>query len=164
MKFFENRIGLDISWYKQNSIDQIFSVPSSASSGFNAVLKNAGEIEKTGFEIMLTANPINTSGFNWDIQLNFAKNTNTVVALAQGVDNISLGGFTGASIRAVAGLPYATIFGKGFLRDDNGNLVISNDTNDTYGYGFPLADPEERAFGSATPDWTMGLRNTFSYE
>ncbi|MBS1537849.1 MAG: SusC/RagA family TonB-linked outer membrane protein [Bacteroidetes bacterium] len=163
LKFFENRLGLDISYYKQNSVDQIFSVPVAASSGFNAVLMNAGEMENKGFEVMLTANPINTAGFNWDAQINFAKNTNTVVALTEGVENIFLGGFEGASVRAVAGLPYATIFGKGFLRDANGNLVISNDTNDANN-GFPMLDPKEKAFGSATPDWTMGFRNTFSYE
>ncbi|MFN8361851.1 MAG: SusC/RagA family TonB-linked outer membrane protein [Candidatus Kapaibacterium sp.] len=163
LKFFENRLGLDISYYKQNSVDQIFSVPVAATSGFNAVLKNAGEIENKGIEVMLTANPIDMSGFRWDAQVNFAKNTNTVVALTDGVENIFLGGFEGASVRAVAGLPYATIFGKGFLRDANGNLVISNDTNDANN-GFPMIDPQEKAFGSATPDWTMGFRNTFSYE
>ncbi|MBI3259547.1 MAG: SusC/RagA family TonB-linked outer membrane protein [Ignavibacteriae bacterium] len=163
LRFFENRLGLDISYYKQNSVDQIFSVPTAATSGFNAVLKNAGEMENKGIEVMLTANPINTGGFNWDTQVNFAKNTNTVIALTDGVENIFLGGFEGASVRAVAGLPYATIFGKGFLRDANGNLVISNDTNDANN-GFPMLDPKEKAFGSATPDWTMGFRNTFSYE
>jgi TonB-linked SusC/RagA family outer membrane protein len=163
LRFFENRLGLDISYYKQNSVDLIIGVPIAASSGYSSIVKNAAEIENKGIEIILTANPINTGNFNWDAQINFAKNTNTVLSLTEGVDNIFLGGFQGASTRAVVGLPYATIYGKGYFRDNNGNLVINTDKTDP-NYGFPIIDTKEKAFGSATPDWRMGIRNTFSYE
>jgi hypothetical protein len=89
--------------------------------------------------------------------LNYSRNRNEVVELAEGVDQVFLGGFTGASTRAVVGVPYGTIFGFGFYRDASGARVIDED-------GFPILDPNERPFESAMPDFTVGFRNTFTYK
>lgn len=166
LRFFNNLFGIDFTYYDQTSRDQIFSVPVAGSTGFTSLIANNGEINNNGIEIVLTATPLNMDGFRWDATVNWAKNNNKVVSLAEGVDNITLGGFSGATIRAVAGQPYGTIFGFGWLRDKNGNVVIENDSNSVSGtpVGFPILDPAEKAFGSSNPDWQMGFRNTFSYQ
>lgn len=163
VRFFENRLGLDLTYYDQTSKDQIFGVPVAASSGYLSQIKNAGEINNNGFEIVLNATPLIIDEFRWDLTVNFTKNNIEVISLAPGVDNIFLGGFEGSSVRAVAGLPYGSIFGFGWLRNENGDVVIDDDPNSA-GYGYPILDPEEKAFGSANPDWMMGFRNTFSWK
>jgi hypothetical protein len=131
-------------------------VPSS--TGYDETYTNAAEMTNKGFEIMAFGRPVETkSGFSWDIMVNWAKNTNEVTKLADGVDNIFVGGFEGSSIRAVEGEAYGSIFGFGWYRDNNGAVVIGED-------GYPILDPNERSFGSAQPDWTMGIRNSFSYK
>lgn len=163
IRFFENRLGLDFTYYDQTSKDQIFGVPVAASSGYLSQIKNAGEINNNGFEIVLNATPVIIDEFRWDLTVNFTKNNIEVISLAPGVDNIFLGGFEGSSVRAVAGLPYGSIFGFGWLRNDNGDIVIDDDPNSA-GYGYPILDPNEKAFGSANPDWMMGFRNTFTWK
>jgi TonB-linked SusC/RagA family outer membrane protein len=166
VRFFDNRLGLDFTWYDMTSEDQIFAVPLAGSTGFLSEIRNAGSIQNSGIEFVLTATPILTtlgdSEFRWDFTTNFTMNKNQVVSLAPGVDNIFLGGFEGSSIRAVAGQPYGTIYGFGWVRDDKGNVVIDSDP-DSDNYGYPILDPIEKAFGSSNPDWLMGITNTFSW-
>lgn len=157
-KFFDGRIGADVTFYKGNSVNLIFPVPIARSSGYSSIITNSGELSNKGIELVLSASPLRSSkGFNWDIEYIFTKNVNEVVKLAGGVENIFLGGFEGANIRAVAGEPYGSMYGTGFYHDADGNTIIGAD-------GYPLADPNERSFGTSAPKWTMGLRNTVSFK
>lgn len=165
LAFLENLFSLDLTFYNQVSKDQIFSVPVARTSGYYAVVFNAGQISNKGFEAVLNINPINTADWRWDINVNFSTNKNMVDELYEGIDNIFLGGFAGSSIRIVAGKPYGTIFGFGWLRDSTTGKVIIDDNKSSKFYGFPIIDEnEEKAFGSANPDWLMGIRNSISWK
>ncbi|OWY19375.1 SusC/RagA family TonB-linked outer membrane protein [Sphingobacteriales bacterium UPWRP_1] len=157
-KFFNGRLGFDATYYSGESVDLIFPVPVARSSGYSSIVTNSGRMTNKGWEIVLSATPVRTgSGFNWDVEYVFTRNRNVVEELAEGVPTIILGGFEGANIRAVAGEPYGSMYGTGFYYDAEGNRVIGSD-------GYPLADPDERSFGTYQPDWTMGLRNTLSFK
>ncbi len=157
LRFLNNRIGLDVTYYDNLSSKVILTAPVAPSAGFTNQVINAAELSNKGLEVVLTGSPVRGSDFNWDIVANFTRNKNEVEQLTDGVENVFLGGFTGASTRAVAGFPYATIFGFGFYKDASGTTVIGED-------GFPIIDPRERAFASAQPDFILGLRNTFTYK
>ncbi|MGB0982965.1 MAG: SusC/RagA family TonB-linked outer membrane protein [Saprospiraceae bacterium] len=156
-RLFNDRVGFDISYYSIQSRDVIIRVPVAPSSGFEFFVDNAASLSNTGIEAIVNVTPVKTNGFRWDATFNFTRNRNEVKELAEGVDNVFLGGFTGASTYAVTGQAYSTIYGFGFYRDADGNKVIGSD-------GFPIIDPTERAFDSALPDWTLGFRNTFTYK
>lgn len=157
LRFFRNRLGLDFTYYNSQSKDIILAVPITASTGYQNFIQNAGRLENKGIEVVLNATPVRTKSFNWDMNINFARNTNEVLELAEGVDQVFLGGFIGSSTRAVVGVPYGTIFGFGFYQDADGNRVIGPD-------GFPLADDNEKPYESALPDFTLGFRNTLSFK
>lgn len=158
LKFFNNRLGFDVAYYKDNSKDLILNVPLAPSSGYTGSVLNAAELETKGIELMVNATPVKTNGFSWDINLNFSKIKNKVLKLAEGVDNVFIGGFEGAAIRAVVGESYGTMYGFGWYRDASGAVVIGSD-------GFPLLDDRsEQALGNTAPDWTMGLRNTLEWK
>lgn len=169
MNFLNDRVGFDFTYYNSTGYDQIFSVPINVSTGYWRQVMNAGQISNKGFELLFNMTPVLEKDFRWDLMLNFAKNTNNVDKLAEGVDNLFLGGFVSASVRAVAGLPYGSIFGGGFLRDDNGNLVIDDqeffeedgEQIPNPNYGYPIITGEEYSFGTYLPDWTMGITNSF---
>lgn len=163
LRFLNNRLGLDATIYKSNSVDQIFAVQVATSSGYRSVIKNAGEVENKGIELVLNATPVKTKSFRWDLQLNWTLNRNTVISLDDDVENLFLGGFEGSSIRNVAGQPFGQIYGGTWLRDDNGNIVIENDTNSAY-FGYPIASGTEAVIGNPNPDWLAGLRNTLSWK
>lgn len=159
MKFWQNRIGLDVTRFSQRSTDIIISVPIAGASGFTNVARNAGVLESTGWEWNLNFTPVRKGDFKWDINFNGARIRNNVIQLAPGVQNISLGPFTTAQGRIQAGLPYGTMFANTLLRTAEGQLVV-NPTN-----GLPYLDPRGlQNVGDPNPRWTGGVTNNFSYK
>lgn len=157
-KFFKGRLGADITYYNTLSEDVILPLQLSSTTGYSNFIANAATISNTGIELVLDATPIRTgSGFAWDLAVNFTAMENTVDELAEGIDNYGLEGFTSTSADLVAGQPYSVIYGNGFQRNDNGDMLIGAD-------GWPLQDPTKSALGDPNPDWTAGIRNTFSFK
>src|SRR5690606_25974446 len=71
LQLFKNLIGLDVTYYNNNSRNQIISLPTSDAFGYNSKLINAGEINNQGIEVTLTANPVKTRDFDWNSSINF---------------------------------------------------------------------------------------------
>ncbi len=161
--FINNRLYVDYAYFSTVTEDQIFAVPISPSTGYQQELRNAGKMETVGHEFTLKAVPVVRSGFKWNIVMNFTKYTNEVVELAEGVNDIYLGGFTTPSIRAIPGNPYPSVFGIGYLRDDNGNIVVLDDPFSPY-HGMPLSDPVSKRVGDVQPNYVVGFSNTFEYK
>ncbi len=175
LRFFRNRLGLDITWYRSNSKDQIIPVPVSEATGFSSFVLNAGEVQNQGLELVLRATPVQASDFSWDILVNYANNQNEVVAIREGIEEIFLGssfGYAGstASTRLIVGQPYANIYGRSFARyyedpsEDDG-LTLATDRPILIGEdGFPVIDTEQRILGNATPAWFGSITNTFRWK
>ncbi len=166
LKFLKNRIGIDVAYYRKKSIDQILAVPVSSTTGFGSIVLNAGEITNHGVEVQLNATPVKARNFTWDIMINWAANRSLVGELYPGVDQVGLGGYTGAVASAMKGQPYGAIFGNKYLRDAQGNMVIEDRPSEGAGkYGFPIPDLSKSvSLGSFNPDWISGIGNTFTYK
>ncbi|MEF8812179.1 MAG: hypothetical protein V5A47_14725, partial [Bacteroidales bacterium] len=135
------------------------------SSGFTSAFLNAGAMETTGFDVMLNVTPVQTQNFSWDFSVNFSNPETVVKELAPGVDNIGLGGFVSAQIRAVEGDPYRSIYTTEFLKDEQGRMVINDDPSQPdYLHGAPIWDQEMKSVGKVPPRYTAGLTNTFSFK
>lgn len=161
--FFTNRIRFEGSYYDRLSKDQIFQAPVAGSSGAVSRLVNAGAMRNRGFELLLELTPVKVGGFSWDIGGTFTRNRNTVESLTDGVDNIRLAGFSSPGIYIVRDQGYGVIWGSRYERDDQGRVIIDDDP-ESAGYGLPLSvSTELGVIGSVLPDWTAGLRNTFTY-
>lgn len=160
LKALDNRIGVDLAYYKKNSKDQILKIDVPSATGFKKKMINAGNIENKGVEIALTATPVITpSGFVWDTQLNWSKNNNKVVSLTDDTKEqiLSDASVTFMKIVAHEGGSYGDIYGYGYLRDDAGNMVIGKD-------GVPIKTNDMILLGNNQPDWMMGWTNTFSFK
>ncbi len=156
-KFWRNRVGLDVTYYNKVSSNQILDVNISQTTGFNSKLLNAGKIENKGIEVQLSATPVKVGDFQWDVAVNWARNQNKVVELADGLTTYTLGTVRGMTIEARVGQPYGTFFGQGFARDPSGNIIYDKS-------GYPTLNPTRRILGSFTPKWLGGLQNTFTYK
>ncbi|SMC70339.1 SusC/RagA family TonB-linked outer membrane protein [Pedobacter africanus] len=157
LKFFKNRLGIDAAYYDKVSRNQILPQEVSGASGYVDRMINAGEILNRGIEVTLNATPIQTEAFSWDIAVNFAKNRYKLKSIAEGVDNIFLAGFESPQIRADKDYGYGVIWGTRFARNDQGKMLIDDD-------GLPIVADDLGPIGNVTPDWTGGIRNTFSYK
>jgi len=163
LRFFQNRLGFDLTYYIQKSKDQILPVPVAQSSGFNTFVLNAGEIENKGFEALVNIVPVKTEDFRWDLTLNFSTVDAEVLSLPEGIDEIIFAdsGFAGVISKLEVGGAPGDLFGYVWERDENGNRIIRED-------GFPrvVADsPSDRVkVGNALPDWLGSLSSTAKYK
>lgn len=158
MGMFKNRVTFDVSYYNRKTVDLITPVDVSSSSGASSIWMNAGDMVNKGIEASLNVIPVKSEDFSWRLGFNFAKNKNEVLKLAEGVDYLQLASMQASiSIGAQVGEAYGVIRGTGFVYDDNGNKVVG--ANGQY-----LASPTTTVIGNMNPDWTGGVKNTFSYK
>lgn len=158
LRFFKNRVGLDFTYYNASTINQILPVQISVATGFITRIINAGEIKNKGVEIFVNAAPVAGKNFRWDLTLNFSKNKSKVVSLADGIETLTLlDTYNGAVIEARVGQSYGNIVGLPFLRNENGDRVLTEQ-------GAWQRGSEPVVFGNVQPDWLGGITNTFSYK
>ena len=159
LRFFKGRLGIEATYYQQQSKDIIFAVPLSSTSGFNSVNRNIGTSEAKGFELLITSTPLKVGGFTYSNSFNYSRVRNKVLELAPGVTFIQLGGFTDPGTRLIAGQPYGVIFGTKFLRQDGdtGPLLLT-------AQGRPQTSLDLGVIGNPNPNWTGGFTNTFNYK
>ena len=160
LRFLNDRLGVDITYYKQNSEDQIIPVPVSNTTGFARFVTNAGEIENTGWELLINGTPIKTKDFTWEASLNWSTVKSEVVSIAEGVDEIPFfdAGFVGIVNKLIPGGSAGDLFGYNYVKNEDGRLVIDDN-------GFPFIRTDTLLHvGNALPDWIGGLTNTFQYK
>ncbi len=157
LRFVQNRVGLDITYYDSKSLDQIVPAPIAGSSGFQQQIQNSGSIENKGLEIALNLTPVKTKNWKWDVGVNWSRNKSEVKSISPGVDVLFLGGFEGSAIYAVTGQQYGSIYGGRWLRDGNGNIVIDQS-------GYPIQDAQVGVIGDVNPKWIAGVNTTVSWK
>jgi iron complex outermembrane receptor protein len=176
MKFLNNRFGFDVSVYKNNTYDQILSVPVPEESGVTAQMINAGNIESKGVELVINTTPVKSQDFEWNVDLNWSKNKNLIKSLTAGVSKYELPTQMGGTY-AIVGKSYGVFLSKYDFKyyqatDAQGNKV-DNPSNGqkvlvwddgTKSVNYANAYPEEREVGHITPDWTGGVTNTVTYK
>jgi len=158
-KMFGNRFGFDISAYKKNTSDQILPVQISTATGYNFKYVNAGEMENKGLELALFGTPVQTKDFEWNINVNWAKNKNKVVSLFEDGENLLLFSAWSTAINARKGQPYGTITGTDFIYDDaTGKKVVGTDGK------YLRTSSTTEVIGNIQADWIGGVNNSFKYK
>ena len=162
LKLFNNRLGLDLTYYAKLSSDQILRAQISDAGGYLTRLINVGESRNQGLEMLVNFSPLKSSNFNWNFSVNAAYNVTKVLNLGSSVSDkqitVGTGDFTG-ELRQVVGKPMGQLFGFGYLRDTlTGRQVFDA------GNGRPLRTANQISFGSALPTWVGGITNSFSYK
>ena len=160
LKFFNNRLGLDLTYYNQTSKDQIIGLASSSTSGYTSRLINAGKIQNKGVEIALNGRVLAIKDFAWDAGINFSKNSNKVLELVEGTNYFELAdaSWANVSVGAEVGEDFGSIKGTDFKRNANGDILIDGTT------GMPLFEEQTKTLGNASWDWTGGFYSTFTYK
>ncbi|ULT25580.1 TonB-dependent receptor [Sphingobacterium sp. E70] len=158
MKFFGNRLGFDLTLYKSNTVNQLLFLGLPMASGYSRQYINAGDIENRGLELQLMATPIKSEHFSWETTLNFASNTNKIIALhdktkrANITDNNRY-----ATVVVNEGEKYGDLYGYAWKRDpQRGKFVVD-------GSGLPVVEANQK-LGNFNPKALLGWSNSFSYK
>lgn len=156
-RFFNNRIGVDVSVYDKQSSDLLVDLPLDPASGYTVTTINAAEVSNKGVEAQLNIIPVKTKDFTWDMTFNYTRNVNEVISIADGVDNVVIAGFNGLGNYAFPGEPFGAIFGTAFERGPNGRLLVQ--ANGEYQ---TKNDPE--IIGDPNPNYQANWLNSISYK
>jgi hypothetical protein len=156
---FNNRLGFDVAWFQNKAFDQILPLPVSFANGALAKTQNAGELTTKGFEVSINATPIKTTNFSWDLSLNWSNPWTKVTALAEGIENITMGRAQGGvSINAPLNGDYGSIWTSDYVYDSNGQRIVGENG------AYLVTDTPTYNQGSFQADWTAGMNNTLNYK
>ncbi|WP_194774758.1 SusC/RagA family TonB-linked outer membrane protein [Pararhodonellum marinum] len=163
LRFFSNRLGLDVAYYSRRTTDDILATGISSTSGFGSTTVNIGELTNRGVELLLSVNPVRSANFNWDLSLNFASNISNVVSLGTNaagdpIEFINLGQsrLMREQIRHVVGQPLGMIAGFRHL-EENGQRVYTDE-------GYPVTTPGLETLAEGRHPISAGLFNNMSYK
>lgn len=184
-RFLNNRLGLDVAYYKKNSFNQILDLSTASESGISSTTVNAGNIQNQGIELLLTATPIKTRNFNWNATVTFTRNKNKILELVPGTTQKSLELAFGADVQAyaVVGQEYGTVItgyafatyqardaeGKPIDNVNNGKRVIGGAPYGTTGnyYTFMRSqdyDGTQKTLGNIMEKFMIGTIQQLSYK
>lgn len=159
-RFFDNRLGLDFTWYHSMTKNQIMKVPTSGA--WESKWINAGRILNKGIELMVYATPVKTKDFNFDLNINLSHNRSIVKELHESAKYMEFKGEdkllvrVGAEEGGLLGDIYPIIT---YLKDANGNILVEDDGRPKKGY-----NKNREKIGNIQPDLLMSVTPTFSYK
>ncbi|MCG9791833.1 SusC/RagA family TonB-linked outer membrane protein [Flavobacterium algicola] len=162
LRFFRNKLSLDVNVYQKRTDDLIINnMRLSYGTGYVLSAFNFGSVQNRGLEITLTAAPIKTKDFSWDVLFNFTKTDSELLSLPSTLpeyytsDTWLYGNVRGGTR---VGSPLTTFTGYTNLKNDNGDILI-NPLN-----GQPLRDQTFPIVGDRNPDFMIGFQNSFTYK
>lgn len=160
LKFFQNRLAVDIAWFNRKTSNEIMNGSLSIASGGTGGFVGTGSTMNTGLEIQLRGVIIKNADFEWSSTLNFTNIKNEIVStdannniLQLGYNRASLGN---AFTAFVPGLPGPQIMAYDYRRNSNGDIVVD-------GNGVPLRG-DLKPQGTVLPTTFGGLMNQLSYK
>lgn len=183
LRFLNDRIGLDFTYYNKNAKNEIFSVSTAIESGVSSRIVNGGKISNKGIEIVLRATPVRTNDFEWTTLVNYTRNRNYVDELPEGVASQQLSLAFGSDVYSMAkpGYAYGTIAtpygyatyqakdgdGNSVDHPSNGKRVLGAASNGSTGYTFLRSGSYgqgDKILGTAMEKYLLSNINTLTYK
>ncbi|MEO6348642.1 MAG: SusC/RagA family TonB-linked outer membrane protein [Aquaticitalea sp.] len=164
VRFFKDRLNLDVTYYNADTKDQIISLPIAISSGYNQQVVNGGKVNTQGVEIVLGVIPIKTDNFKWNSTFNFSTNRSVIKELPQADGRLTLAYsriYDSANqtvwFQVEEGGRIGDIYGTGYTKNENGDFIL--DANGRY-----IANNTLQKIGNYNPDFMLGWNNSFNYK
>ena len=179
MGFFDNRITLEVDYYRKITDDLLLAVAIPGQVGANATtqLQNLGSVKNEGFEFALNTTNIQNDNFTWESSLSISSNDSEILEL-DGTDFIvlqSTGNQGGNSGRLIVGESLPAFVGATYLGTyKTAEEIIADGREGRSFIGGPryedlngdgnINDEDFVVLGDPIPDFYGGFRNTFNYK
>lgn len=157
IRLFKNRFGIDFTYYNSSTVNQILSINIPATSGYTSKIINAGKMKSYGYELMVSATPVQTKTWKWDVNLNWGLNRTECVKLDEAVKRYTLGETRIASVVVEEGGQFGDIVARSaFKRDAKGNMLVDDN-------GFPIKETD-KVIGNMLPKWTGSVGTSLQWK
>jgi TonB-linked SusC/RagA family outer membrane protein len=158
LSMFKERLTIDLTLYTGNTKNQILSRIIDRSSGYTTAVINAGQINNKGIEFTLNATPVQTTNFKWSTSIIYSSNKNTIVNLPDSNVVLYKGPQGGTEIIAKPGGSMGDLYGIGFERSPDGQVVYDPTT------GFAKLTSDVIYLGNTTPKGRVSWGNKVNYK
>ena len=164
LRFLDDRLNLDVTYYNALTENQILSLPIALSSGYNEQVLNGGEVRTKGWEIVIGVEPIRTKDLRWLTTFNFNANKAIVESLPIEVDRLTLAYSRVYNsqnqtvwFQVAEGDQIGDMWGTGYEKNENGEFIIGSD-------GRFIVDNSLKKLGNYNPDFMLGFSNQLKYK
>nr|WP_321356953.1 SusC/RagA family TonB-linked outer membrane protein [uncultured Draconibacterium sp.] len=174
MEFLKGRIGLEMTYYKQDIEDLLLARTLSPSTGANYRVENVGTMTNKGFELMLKAGIIRKKDLSWDVTATFSTNKNEVNGIEGDIITYAWG-----ESAAKNGYPLGVFYGYYYARNADGSLLLTPDglpqrekghyenyqpVAERTESGQPTGENLKKVIGDPNPDYIASLINELHYK
>lgn len=159
-RMFNNRFGLDITYYNNKIVDMIVPLDVAYTTAVNSIMQNVGNMKNYGLEVGLNYTPIQNENFTWDSRLNFAFNRNKLIKLSDNLEMLQHSNVDNGSlyVRSAVGHAAGDIYTYDLTRASDGNLLVDES-------GFYVPDWDNLIIaGNIQPKAVGGFINGFTYK
>ncbi|SEN75122.1 TonB-linked outer membrane protein, SusC/RagA family [bacterium A37T11] len=161
LSLFQNRLGLNFTYYKIEDKNQITSVSINGFTGYTGANVNAGTVVNKGIEASLHAVPVKSKNINWDVTFNFTKEKSKLTELPNGVSNYQFWERNDVYNQTKLNGTVGDLWGPDVLRVTEGKYAGWPLLD---GNGYVQANTEYKKLGNVMPDFTIGFQTNFSYK
>lgn len=157
LKFFKNRLGVDVAYFDRKSSNEIMNATISPATGYTSSVIANGSLQNKGIELLLTGTPIKTNNFSWNASFNFTSIKNKVLKTDAAGNNLGLGTYRplNANTAWVVGLAGPQIQAHDYVYN-KGQIVVDAS-------GLPVQGALIN-MGSVLPKIYGGFKNDFTYK
>ncbi len=157
LKFFNNRLGLDVAYFDRKTSKEIMNANLSAATGYTSSVIGNGSTQNKGLEVQITGNPVKAKYFNWNVTFNSTNVNNKILKTDAFNNNVGLGTYRplNANTAFVVGMAGPQIMAKDYTYNAKGQMVVDAS-------GLPVIG-DLKPYGSVLPTFYGGLRNDFSF-
>lgn len=161
LKFYKNRLSLDLAYFNRRTNNEIINGSLSESSGYTSQLIGTGSTQNSGLEVLITGVLMERKDFKWTSSFNFTSvknNVNEINGTPSENQQLGMGTYRplNANIAIIKGLPGPQIMANDYTYL-NGKIVVD-------AAGIPVQNPIRTPMGSVLPRAYGGLNNEFSYK
>lgn len=158
LNFFQNRLGIDATYFNRITHNEIANAQQSVATGFTSAYVNVGKTKNTGIELQLTGTLIKTSDFFWRTSINFSHVHNILLSIDGSSQYLLTGTYRplNANTALVVGRSITQVMAYDYKRDAAGNIIIGSD-------GIPERG-NLKAMGGTLPTAYGGFNNSFYYK
>src|SRR5690606_35479897 len=155
-RFFTDRLGIDLTYYKSQTKNQLISLSVPNATLFSSQYINAGLIENNGVEMVLHGSPLRTKSLSWDIMVNYAKNNNKVIRLSELLKTAVLGDDRQVLHTVEEGKSFGEMYMAEWKKDEQGRRLVNAD-------GVPIVTPKTSYAGNYNPNYMLGVNNSLTH-
>lgn len=158
LKFFSNRLGIDVAYFNRQSSNEIMSANISWATGYSGTVIANGSIANKGLEALITGTPVKGRDFTWNTSFNITTIKNEVLKTDASGNKLGMGSYRplNANTAYIVGMSGPQVTAFDYKYNSKGEMIVDAS-------GLPVQG-DVKPYGSVLPNLYGGFKNDLTYK